>query len=132
MLCPNATIISVNRNIQDLQNTINHGLTFALVIHPIVCGLAFLTLIIAIITAMKQSKLINIVTGILSIITAILTTIVFIVDIVLAAVAKKKIEDVSDSFSVYYGSIPWLALVSAILLWLGTVSVCLSFFQRRR
>ncbi|CAG7846034.1 SubName: Full=Uncharacterized protein {ECO:0000313/EMBL:CCA69234.1} [Serendipita indica DSM 11827] len=82
--------------LQDLQDAINGGLTFALVVNPIACGFTFLTLIFAIWFAFRHKHgLAPLILGAISgLIAAILATIAFVVNYVIMSVTKKNVEKI--------------------------------------
>lgn len=120
--------------LQDLQDAINGGLTFALVVNPIACGFTFLTLIFAIWFAFRHKHgLAPLILGAISgLIAAILATIAFVVNYVIMSVTKKNVEKINDSLHLSYGQTTWMTLAAMILLWIGLVLFCIVGFRARR
>ena len=117
-----------------MQDAINGGLTFALVINPIACGFTFLTLVLAIWFAFRHKHgLAPLIFGIISgLIAAILTTIAFAVDYVIMSVTKKNVEKISDNLHLTYGQTTWMTLAAMILTWIGVILFCIVGFRVRR
>jgi uncharacterized membrane protein len=119
-------------HLEGLQDAVNSGLTLALVLNPIACGITFLALFCVILFAWKQSRLSAILGVCIGLLAAILATIAFIIDIVVMTVTKKNIENISSNFHVTYGQTTWMTLVAAILLWTGVILLCTTGFRGRR
>jgi len=93
--------------LDDLTNIVSKALTSALVLHPIACGLAFISLVVAVFALLRRrrhfqlygtesdgrSRFTSIISFAIILLAALFTTIVFIVDVVLVAVARGKIRD---------------------------------------
>jgi hypothetical protein len=91
----------------DLTDIVSKALTAALVLHPVACGLAFLALTLSLFALLRRwchfqtygterdgrSRFTPIISFAIILPAALLTTIVFIVDVALAAVAHNKIRD---------------------------------------
>jgi hypothetical protein len=121
-----------SRNLQGLENTIHEGLTAALVLNPVACGVVFLTFLIALWFAFRQTRLSAFIGLGWAVIASLLTTIAFIIDLAAMAIIKHNVEKVSSDFHVTYGSTTWLALVAMILTWIGTVFFCVNGIRGRR
>lgn len=124
--------IHPNSHIQGLEDAVNSGLTFALVLNPIACGITFLTLLCVLWFAWKQSRLSAIIGVCIGLIAAILTTVAFIIDIVVMNLIKKNVENISSNFHVTYGQTTWMTLAAMILIWIGIVLFCIAGFRGRR
>jgi SUR7/PalI family len=118
--------------IDDLANVIDGALTFALVLHPILCGLAFLAMICATAAAFRQHRGLGVCALLLAGFTALLATISFIIDLCLVATTKSRVEHISDNLHVGWGAITWMTLTAAICLWIGSVTLCLTFLRSKR
>jgi len=138
--------------LDDLTNIVSKALTTALVLHPVVCGLAFISFALTLFALFRRwrhfqlygterdgrSRLTSITCFAIILPAALLTTVVFIVDIVLVAVARKKIRDaLNDSVSVdlTWDSAVWLTLVAALALWFAlfaTICPCGSRLRYRK
>ncbi|KAG8851198.1 hypothetical protein FRB91_008298 [Serendipita sp. 411] len=119
-------------HLEGLQDAIDDGLTFALVLNPIACAIAFLAFLLAIWYASRKTRLSAFIGVGVSLLAAILTTIAFIIDITAMKIAKKNVEKISDNFSVVYGQTTWMTLVAMILLWFGVFLFCIVGFRGRR
>lgn len=106
-------------------------MTLALVLHPIACVLTFICLALASFAALRQSRLAAIIGMVVGVIDGIISLIAFILDVAIVAIAKKNIEKLSDNFHVSYGATPWMTLVAMILIWLATITFCISLFRKR-
>ena len=97
----------------------------ALVLHPIACGLAFISLVVTLFALLRRwrhfrtygterdgrSRFTPIITFAIILPAALLATAIFIVDVVLVAVARKKIRDaLNDNQSVVH--LTWDSAVS--------------------
>jgi len=118
--------------IDDLANVIDGALTFALVLHPILCGLAFFAMICATAAAFRQHRSLGVCALLLAGFTALLATISFIIDLCLVATTKSRVEHISDNLHVGWGAITWMTLTAAICLWIGSVTLCLTFLRSKR
>jgi formate hydrogenlyase subunit 3/multisubunit Na+/H+ antiporter MnhD subunit len=118
--------------LQGLENAINGGLTFALILNPIACGITFLTLLFAIWFAWRQTRLSAFIGVIVGVIAAVLATIAFAIDITVMALAKKNVEKLSDNFHVKYEQTTWMTLVAMILLWIAVIIFCIIGIRGRR
>jgi len=119
-------------HLEGLQDAVNGGLTLALVLNPVACGITFLALLCVLWFAWKQSRLSAILGVCIGLLAAILATIAFIIDIVVMTVTKKNVENLSSNFHVTYGQTTWMTLAAAILLWIGVILLCITGFRGRR
>ncbi|KAG9102358.1 hypothetical protein FRC07_010239, partial [Ceratobasidium sp. 392] len=93
-----------------------------LILHPIACGLVFLSLLASLITTWNPKRSLNIISLIGAILAAVAATIVFVIDIILIPIARAKVEDATKgSLTVGFGNATWMTVVSAALLWLGVI-----------
>jgi len=138
--------------LDDLTNIVSKALTAALVLHPIACGLAFLCWAITLFALFRRwrhfringterdgrSRFTSIISFAIILPAALLTTIVFILDVVLVAVARNKIRDALDdnrSVQLTWDSAVWLTLVAALALWFAlfaTICPCGSRLRYRK
>lgn len=101
--------------LDDLTDIVSKTLTAALVLHPIACGLAFVSFIVTLFALFRRrrhfqthgterdgrSRFTAIITFVILLPAALLTTVAFIIDIVSVAVARNKLRDaLNDSLSV--------------------------------
>jgi len=119
-------------HLQGLEDAVNSGLTVALILNPIACGVTFLTLLCVLWFAWKQSRLSAIIGVCIGLLAAILTTIAFIIDIVVMTLVKKNVENISSNFHVTYGQTTWMTLAAMILIWIGIIVFCIAGFRGRR
>ena len=95
------------------------ALTFILVLHPICAALCLIT---AITSAFSRIHGLAILTLILTIITALITTTSCAIDIAIVAVAMKEVDAITEfSFEILWGNAPWMTLTATILLWLVAI-----------
>jgi len=136
--------------LDDLTNIVSKALTVALVLHPVACGLAFISLVVTIFALLRRrrhfqlygtesdgrSRFSSIISFAIILLAALFTTIVFIVDVVLVAVARGKIRDAlgDDQFvHLTWGSAVWMTLVAALALWFALLATaCPSCGSRLR
>jgi len=138
--------------LDDLTNVVSKALTTALVLHPVACGLAFLSSVFTLFALFRRWRHFRLygterdgrsrftsITGFAIILpAALLTTVVFTVDVVLVAVARNKIRDaLNDNRSVHltWDSAVWLTLVATLALWFAlfaTICPCGSRLRYRK
>jgi hypothetical protein len=138
--------------LDDLTHIVSKTLTAALVLHPVACVLAFLCLVVTVFALFRRwrhfringterdgrSRFTSIISFAIILPAALLTTIIFILDVVLVAVARNKIRDaLNDNRSVHltWDSAVWLTLVAALALWFAlfaTVCPCGSRLRYRK
>jgi len=59
------------------------------------------------------------------ILAAILTTIVFLIDVIVVAIARHKVNhDFDGNLILNWGNAVWMALGAAVALWLAIVAIC--------
>jgi len=119
---------------ETLVNTVQHGLSVVLVLHPIVCALTFLALVLAIVARIKKNDRVwDLWTTIVGFVVAVLTTVLFAVDIAICVIAKHKLRnDTEGVATVNWGNAPWLVLVAAIFLWLAVLPTMIKLIRERR
>jgi hypothetical protein len=124
------------RHITAYRNLIDHGLTVVLVLHPIACGLALLTLLLSLLMARPTSgttRFSALMTTLAALISAILTTVIFIIDVVLVAVVNKRVKDETHgAVGLGWGNGVWMVLGAMIALWLALLGATCGIFQLRR
>lgn len=118
------TYLSQPSQLDDLTDIVSKALTAALVLHPIACVLAFISLVVTLFALFRRrrhfqkhgterdarSRFTSIITFAIILPAALLTTVVFIVDVVLVAIARKKLRDaLNDSRSI---GLTWDSAVS--------------------
>ncbi|KDR81528.1 hypothetical protein GALMADRAFT_239532 [Galerina marginata CBS 339.88] len=122
-----------------VQNLISRTTTAALVLHPLAAGLAFLTLLISLFILRRgsngTSRVPSLVTLCVGSLAAFLATIVFLIDVILVAVARKRVRDATDGdLNLTWGNAVWMTLGAAVALWLSMIGACCGIFAfgRRR
>lgn len=85
-----------------------HNLTYILILHPIAGFFGLLALIMGIIGVVGASRFSTILMSIFSFIAAVLTLIVFVIDMVLWNLVKKRINDAG--YSAVLGNANWLTI----------------------
>jgi hypothetical protein len=137
--------------LDDLTDIVSKALTAALVLHPIACVLAFISLVATLFALLRRrrhfqthgterdarSRFTSIITFAIILPATLLTTVVFIVDVVLVAIARKKLRDAlndSRSIGLTWDSAVWMTLVAALALWFAffaTICPCRSRLRDR-
>ncbi|KAG9084443.1 hypothetical protein FS749_005232 [Ceratobasidium sp. UAMH 11750] len=93
-----------------------------LVLHPIACGLVFLSLVTSLITTWNPKRALNVVSLLGVILAAVAATIVSVIDIVLIPIARTKVEEATKgSLTVVFGNATWMTVAAAGVLWLGVI-----------
>ncbi|KAH9842677.1 pali-domain-containing protein [Rhodofomes roseus] len=78
----------------------------------------------------RSTSLVTLVSGILA---ALLTTVVFLVDVILAAVVRRRVGSESDgALTLNWGNAVWMALGSSNALWIALVGVSANVCCGRR
>jgi len=98
------------------------GLTKAMILHPIACGLNF----IAFLLALGSGFVGSLAASLIALVAFLTTAVVLIIDFVLFSVVKNNINDNNAGSNAYYGAAAWTTLVSAICSLLGTIIVFLT------
>ncbi|KAF8969969.1 actin cortical patch SUR7/pH-response regulator pali [Flammula alnicola] len=116
-------------NANGLENIISRTTTSVLVLHPVTAGLAFLTLLISLFILRRgsngTSRFPSLITMGLGSFTAFLTTVVFLIDVILVAVVRKRVRDATDGrITMVWGNAVWMTLGAAVALWLSTFGAC--------
>jgi hypothetical protein len=115
---------------------ISKTLTAVLVLHPIACGLAFLAFVLSLLMLRRTAGTTRgsaLATMITSLLAAIVTTVVFLIDVILVAVVRKRVHDKTDGIvSLTWGNAVWMALGATVALWLAIIGACCGLFQIRR
>lgn len=107
---------------KDLAKIALQALMGVLILHPIACGLVFLSLIASLVTTWHPVRALNVISLITVILSAVAATIVFVIDVVLIPVARAKVEEATkDALTVAFGNAAWMTLGSVIALWLGVI-----------
>ncbi|EDR14795.1 uncharacterized protein LACBIDRAFT_322120 [Laccaria bicolor S238N-H82] len=105
-----------------IQNLISRTTTAALVIHPIAAGLSFLALLTSLFMLRRgqngTARLPSLLTLIVGSTAAVLTTIVFLIDVILVAVLRHRIQKASDGdLTLNWGNAVWMILGATVALW---------------
>jgi hypothetical protein len=127
-----STLLDVT-GLDDLGNVIVHGLTLVLILHPIACVLTFITFLVSLHAVARVHRVTSFITTGIGIFAAILTTIVFLIDVILVAVARSRIRNASDgAITITWGNAVWMTLGATIALWAACVGACTGIFAIRR
>ena len=115
----------------DLIEAVLHGLTLILVLHPICAVLAFIALSLSITSLLMllfssshhtHAHGLAICSLVVASIKTVLNTLSAIIDIVIVAVARDKVGELTDfTFVVGWGDAVWMSLAAAILSWISVV-----------
>ncbi|KAF9532270.1 actin cortical patch SUR7/pH-response regulator pali [Crepidotus variabilis] len=124
-------------NADEIEHVISKTSTAALVLHPIAAALAFLTLLSSLFILRRgsngTSRLPSFCTLGVGLVATILTTIIFLIDVILVAVVRKRVKNVSDgALSLNWGNAVWLTLGATVALWLAMLGSCCGIFSRGR
>lgn len=119
------------------ENSLSHSASEALVIYPIACGFAFLSLILLLLIIRWRfvggsSRLPFTLTLLSTFLATALATAVFIIDIVAVVVARRDIDRQASGVTLVYGNAVWMTLGAMIALWLALLSTLLSLCTYRR
>lgn len=107
---------------KDLAQIALKALMGVLVLHPIACGLVFLSLLASLITTWHPVRSLNVISLIAVIFAAVAATVVLVIDIVLIPIARTKVEEATkNALTVVFGNAAWMTLGAVIALWLGVV-----------
>jgi len=116
-------------HVSGFDNLISRTSTAALVLHPIVAGLTFLTLLISLFILRRgsngTSRLPSLITLGVGILTAVLATIVFLIDVILVALVRHRVHNETNGDLVLnWGNAVWMTLGATIALWAATFGAC--------
>jgi hypothetical protein len=116
--------------VDDDFDAINKALTAVLVLHPIVCALTFVTLVVSLFILRRgtnglSARLPSLITLGFGVITAILTTVVFLVDVIFVAVVRSSVHRLSEgNLTLVWGNAVWMTLGATISTWLAICGAC--------
>ncbi|ELU39124.1 dynactin, subunit p25 [Rhizoctonia solani AG-1 IA] len=107
---------------KDLAKIALKALMGILILHPIACGLVFLSLLASLVTTWHPVRALNVISLIAVILSAVAATIVFVIDIVLIPIARQKVEEATkNALTVALGNGAWMTLGAVAALWLGVI-----------
>jgi hypothetical protein len=122
-----------------VENLISRTTTAALVLHPIACVLTFLTLLISLFILRRGSNGTSRIPSLLTVgvgsLATFFTTLVFLIDVILVAVVRKRVRNATDGdLDLVWGNAVWMTLAAAIALWCSMIGACCGVFAcgRRR
>ncbi|KAK3327752.1 actin cortical patch SUR7/pH-response regulator pali [Cercophora scortea] len=95
------------------------GLTKAMILHPIACGLNFIAFLLALGAGVVGSFLASAV----ALLAFLVTLVIMIIDFVMFAIVRSNINDSGTNATAQYGAAAWTILVSAICSLFGTLVV---------
>jgi hypothetical protein len=130
---PAAVMNSVeNTKFSDYAESTTRGLTKAMVLHPVACGLNFIGFMLALGAGFVGSFLASMV----ALLAFLVTCVILIIDFVLFSIVKSNINDDGSGSNAYYSAAAWTILVAGICSLLGTIvlflTCCSSRMHRRR
>jgi len=104
---------------------ISDGVSKAIVLYPILCGLTFAFLLLSIASAIGRSRLLSLLTLLGTILCAILTIALFIADCVAIGKSMRELGAITPSSGwwVSYGNAPWMTLGAVLALLLAIAIV---------
>ncbi|KIY64240.1 pali-domain-containing protein [Cylindrobasidium torrendii FP15055 ss-10] len=115
--------------VDEYTDLISRTTVAALVLHPIACGLAFLTLVLSLFMFRRgdnnTARLPSFLTLAVGTLTALVTTAVFLIDVIVVAVLRNKVRDETDgTLTATWGNAVWMVLGAAVALWLAVAGSC--------
>ncbi|KAK4121025.1 pali-domain-containing protein [Parathielavia appendiculata] len=132
---PAAVMSSLDRTeFSDYAEDTTRGLTRAMILHPISCGLNFIAFLLALGAGVVGSFLASLV----ALLAFLATAVACVIDFVLFSIVKSNVNDRGNETGTgaYYGAASWTLLVSAICSLLGAIVVfftcCSARLHRRR
>lgn len=116
--------------IGDISNTITHGLTYALVLHPVAAGIALLAIIVSLTTHVVLDICGSLIAGL----AFLVTLAAFIVDSILFIDVRHRINkaDTGTQNPAKLGNAYWMVMVAMICLLIATFTVCFGSVSARR
>jgi len=124
--------------ISGVENLI-HAVTKALVLHPVGCGLTFVTLVVSLSTSKRWSeasnRLLSLITIGIGVVAGVVTTVALLIDVIAVAIIRTKVQShTHGAVSLKWGNAIWIVLTAAITLWVAIAGALTTFFgcNRRR
>ncbi|KZT60460.1 hypothetical protein CALCODRAFT_532675 [Calocera cornea HHB12733] len=114
-------------NEQSNAQLILKGVTTALVLHPLACGLAFLAWVLSFWLLLRPEAGRFALCAVLPVawLAGTITTIAFVVDVVFVAVARGKVWDSTvGDVTIGFGNAVWIVLGAMVASWLALAGVC--------
>jgi len=115
-------------HISGFENLISRTLTAALVLHPVACGLTFLAFVISLAMLRRGttgSRIASTLTLATAGLAALITTIIFLIDVILVAVVRKRVNDHSNGdVTLNWGNAVWMTLGATVALWGSLAGAC--------
>jgi hypothetical protein len=111
----------------DYAEDTTRGLTKAMILHPIACGLNFIAFLLALGAGMVGSLL----AALVALVAFVTTAVALIIDFVMFSIVRNNVNDNVTDAHAYFGEAAWTTLVSAICSLIGTVVVFLTCCSAR-
>ncbi|KAG8918583.1 hypothetical protein FRC01_001786 [Tulasnella sp. 417] len=111
------------------NSTVVRNLTYVLVLHPIVAGLAFIAVIFGIWGA-ASPPVGTIIMYVVAALATVPTLVLWVIDMVLFGITRNKLR--GQGYPAQYGNANWLVLGAFVALLLGTCTGCLGILSSRR
>ncbi|KAL1410876.1 hypothetical protein Q8F55_001819 [Vanrija albida] len=102
----------------NLNSTVLHHLTYALILHPIAGALALIAFIFGLVGIAAASRVSTILMSLFAFLGAIVSLVVFVIDMVLWNVLRNRLRDADYSASL--GNANWLTVGAVVALFLST------------
>ncbi|KAK4690034.1 hypothetical protein P7C73_g35, partial [Tremellales sp. Uapishka_1] len=113
------------------QSAVAKGVSGALILNPIACGLAGISLLLAFVAWLFGWRIFEILTLLTLFLSALLAWIVWAIDLALVLIARHRIKDYSNNvFTGHIGNAVWLGLAAAIILSFAICTATCGVFGR--
>ncbi|GJE87184.1 actin cortical patch SUR7/pH-response regulator pali [Phanerochaete sordida] len=114
----------------------NRSLTALLVLHPITCGFAFLTLLLSLSVVRRHgaiSRGASFLTFTVGLFASLLTGFLFTLDVVFVAISMHDVKkNTNGQVTGAFGAVTWMVLAAALLLKGALVSTCVTLARTKR
>ncbi len=121
-----------NTQFSDYARSSTDGLTKAMILHPIACGVNFIAFLLGLGAGVVGSFLASVV----ALFGFLLTCVILIIDFVLFSIVRSNVNDDGTGANPNYSTAAWTILVSGICSLLGTIvmffTCCSGRMHRRR
>lgn len=123
-----AAAVNVLGSTGDISSAVIHGLTYALILHPIAAAIT----LIAIIVSLTNNIVLDVIGSLVSFFAFLVCLVALIIDSVLFVTARHRINDAVPGSPASLGSAFWMVIAATILLLLAAFTVCFGSARARR